>query len=161
MPAADPITGDLYVAFADRPGIAVVDARRGVVRSTIATPGTGNAAVAFDEALGEVLAVGNDGTARTYDRSGLPLGSLAGTEAPLACAFDPGMHTLACADSGGLTFARLRPNGPPAGAGHVALAGPAQPGFDARTWCSSNSSGLRNKFGRDALRHPQLSMSCW
>jgi DNA-binding beta-propeller fold protein YncE len=132
-PVADPVTGEVYIAFADRPGVAVVDPHRGVVRATIATPGAGNVAVAFDAALGELLVVGNGGTAGTYDRAGYPLGSVDLGRVPATCAFDPGTHALACGDSGGLTFARLQPGGPPAGAGSVPLGGSPQAAFDART----------------------------
>ena len=131
--AADPVTGELYVAFTDRPGIAVVDPRRGVVRTTIATAGSGNAAVVFDAALGELVAVGNAGRAAVYDRAGTPLGNLDMAASPAACDLDAGTEALVCADSGGLTFARLERGGPPAAGGRVPLAAPPQAAFDART----------------------------
>jgi hypothetical protein len=131
--AADPVTGELYVAFADRPGIAVVDPRRGAVRAILATAGAGNAAVAFDAALGELVAVASAGVTAVYDRAGTPLGSFALTAPPLACDLDAEEHRLVCADSGGLTFARLERGGAPADDGRVPLGGRPRAAFDART----------------------------
>lgn len=134
--ARDPVTGELYVSFAGRPRIAVVDPRRGAVRTAFATPGTGNASVAFDGVLGEVIAIGNDGAISAFDRAGTPLGTLPGDpDAPpaAACDLDPLAHALVCGDSGGLTFTRLDRAAAPSAAGRVALAGGARGAFDART----------------------------
>lgn len=132
--APDPVTHELYVEFADRPEIAIVDPVRGNVRAGFPTPGLlGNRIVRFDDALGQIIVIGGNGVLDVYDRAGTRLARLAVPEGAIACDLDTGDHVLACSDSTGVTFVQLRRDAAPNVIGSETLAGRALVALDAKT----------------------------
>jgi DNA-binding beta-propeller fold protein YncE len=137
VPAAfvpDPITHELYVEFADRPEIAIVDPVHGNVRAAFPTPGlVGNRIVRFDDALGQIVVIGANGILDVYDRAGTRRARIAVPAGSIACDLDTGDHVLACTGPGGLTFVQLQREGAPHISGTEALPGTALVALDAKT----------------------------
>jgi DNA-binding beta-propeller fold protein YncE len=131
--AGDPVTGEFYVGFADRPEIAVVDAAGSAVRTSFPAGGGAATAVRFDPGFGQVVVAGVSGNLSVYDRAGTPEGTVAVPDGTSACDLDAGDHLLACAGSGALTFVRLQRDGSPSVAGRVAEERPARAVLDPQT----------------------------
>jgi DNA-binding beta-propeller fold protein YncE len=130
----DPITHELYVEFADRPEIAIVDPVRGNVRAAFPTPGLlGNRVVSFDDALGQIVVTGSNGVLDVYDRAGTRSARLAVPEGIMACDLDTGDHVLACSNSSGVTFVQLQREGAPHIIGSEARAGTVLVALDSKT----------------------------
>lgn len=131
--AADPVTRELYTAFTDRPGIAVVDPQHATVRASFSTPGLpGDGIVRFDDALGQIVVLGGNGILDIYDRAGTRRARIT-VPAAAGCDLDTGIHVVACTGPGGLTFVQLRREAAPLLLGTSALAGPAVVALDAKT----------------------------
>jgi DNA-binding beta-propeller fold protein YncE len=132
--APDPVTGELYVEFSDRPEIAIVDPLRGTVRAAFPTPGLlGNRIVSFDDALGQIVIVGSNGILDVYDRAGTRRARVAVPTGAIACDLDTGDHVLACTDPAGLTFVQLQREAAPHIIGTAAPPGTALVALDATT----------------------------
>ena len=132
--AADPVTGEFYVGFADRAEIAIVDPRRRTVRATFPTPGlSGNYIVRFDDALGQIVVVGSNGLLDVYDRAGTRLARINVAAEVIECALDAGDHEMACTDPAGLTFVQLRRDAAPLMSRTATAPGTALVVFDAKT----------------------------
>ena len=130
----DPITHELYVEFADRQEIAIVDPVRGNVRAAFPTPGLlGNRVVSFDDALGQIVVTGSNGVLDVYDRAGTRSARLAVPEGIMACDLDTGDHVLACSNSSGVTFVQLQREGAPHIIGSEARAGMVLVALDSKT----------------------------
>ena len=130
----DPITHEFYTAFADRPQIAIVDPRSGTVRASFPTPGLlGNSIVRFDDALGQIVAIGSNGLLNVYDRAGTQRAHLSVPGGITGCDLDTGKHVLACTGRAGLTFVQLVREAAPQIIGTNALAGPALVALDPKT----------------------------
>lgn len=130
----DPVTREIYLTFADRPEVAIVDPVRGTVRATFPTPGLlGNGILRFDDALGQIVLVGNGGTLDVYDRAGTPRAHIAVPAGITACDLDTANHVLACTGPAGLTFVQLVREAEPAIIGTSALAPPALVALDSKT----------------------------
>ena len=131
--AVDPVTRELYVAE-DGPAIAVVDLKSAEIRSTFSTPGLpGNSIVRFDDALGQIVGVGSNGTLAIYDRAGTQRARIAVPPGLGACDLDAGTHVLDCTGASGVTFVRLRHEALPVVAGTVPLPGLAFAAGDVHT----------------------------
>jgi DNA-binding beta-propeller fold protein YncE len=144
----DPVTGEIYTAFADRPEIAIVDPRRGTVRASFPAPGVlGNRILRFDDALGQIVVVGSDGALDVYDRAGTRRARITVPAGIVACALDTGNHVLACSGAGGLTFVQLIGEAAPQIVGTGTPPGPALVALDAKTndavvvWSGVDGSG--------------------
>jgi DNA-binding beta-propeller fold protein YncE len=132
--APDPVTREMYVAFADHPAVAIVDAARGTVRATFPTPGLpGNSILRFDDALGQIVVTGRDGNLEIYDRAGTPRAHIAVPDGIAACDLDTRNHVLACTGSNGLTFVQLVREAEPAIIGTSPLPSPALVALDGKT----------------------------
>jgi DNA-binding beta-propeller fold protein YncE len=112
--APDPVTGELYVGFADRPEIAILDPLRGTVRAGFPTPGLlGNRYVRFDEGFGQIVVAGSNGLLDVYDRAGTRQGRIAVPAGIVACDLDSGDHVLACTEPNAVTFVQLQRDAAP------------------------------------------------
>jgi hypothetical protein len=130
----DPITHELYVEFADRPEIAIVDPVHGNVRATFPTPDLlGNRIVRFDDALGQIVVVGTNGVLDVYDRAGTRQARIAVPAGVSGCDLDTGDHVLACIAPGDLTFVQLQRAAAPHIIGTEATPGTAVVALDAKT----------------------------
>jgi DNA-binding beta-propeller fold protein YncE len=151
--AADPVTGEFYVAYRDRAEIAVVDPQRGAVRTSFPIAGSATSvAVAFDTNFGEIVVAEADGSVSTYDRAGTPVGSVAVPGGIAACDLDPGRSVFACVGSGGLTFVRLQHNAAPLLAATIPEDRPVRAAVDSLTHAtvvvSANADGGAAAVGR-------------
>jgi hypothetical protein len=137
IPAAmvpDPVTRELYVEFADRPEIAIVDPQHGNVLTAFATPGIpGNSVLRFDDALGQIVLTAGNGVLDTYDRAGTRRARVAVPAGISACDLDTGNHELACTGAGELTFVQLARDAEPHVVASEALVGAGAVAFDAKT----------------------------
>jgi DNA-binding beta-propeller fold protein YncE len=132
--APDPVTREMYLTFADRPAVAILDTVRGAVRATFPTPGLpGNSVLRFDDALGQIVVTGRDGNLDVYDRAGTPRAHLAVPDGIAACDLDTRNHVLACTGSSGLTFVQLAREAVPAIIGTAPLPSPALVALDGKT----------------------------
>ncbi len=130
----DPVTRELYAAFADRPEIAVLDPLRGTVRASFPTPGlTGNRILRFDPAFGQIVLAGGNGVLDVFDRAGTHRARISVPAGIAACDLDTGNHVLACTDPTGLTFVQLIREAEPQIIGANALTAPALVALDAKT----------------------------
>jgi DNA-binding beta-propeller fold protein YncE len=130
----DPITRELYVAFADRPEVAIVDPQSATVRSSFPTPGLlGRRVVRFDEALGQIVVTGGNGILDVYDRAGTRRFRIAVPDGVGACDLDTNSHVLACTGATFLTFVQLIREAAPQIMGTTELAGPALVTLDGKT----------------------------
>jgi hypothetical protein len=131
--APDPVTREIYAAFADRPEIAILDAR-GSVLGGFPTPGVPpNSVVRFDSAFGQIVVLGRNGVLDVYDRAGLRRDRIAVPAGSAACELDPGDHVLACTGPGGLTFVQLARQAAPQLIASREVAAPALVALDAKT----------------------------
>jgi DNA-binding beta-propeller fold protein YncE len=130
----DPITHELYVAFADQPEIAIVDPQSGTVRSTFPTPGlAGPRVLRFDDALGQIAVTGSNGVLDVYDRAGTPRFRMTVPAGIRACDLDTNSHVLACTGANFLTFVQLNREAAPQMIGTSPLPGPALVTLDGKT----------------------------
>jgi DNA-binding beta-propeller fold protein YncE len=130
----DPITRELYVDFADRPEIAVVDPQRGAVHIGFPTPGLpGKRVVRFDDALGQIVVVSGNGIMDVYDRAGTRRARITLPAGIGACDLDTGNHIVACTDPDGLTFVQLQREAAPHVIATAALGGIGPVAFDTKT----------------------------
>jgi DNA-binding beta-propeller fold protein YncE len=130
----DPVTHEIYLAFADRPEIAVVEPLRGIVRAAFPTPGLlGNGILRFDDALGQIVVTGSGGNLSVYDRAGTRRAHIAVPAGITGCDLDTANHVLACTGPGGLTFVQLVREAAPVTIGTGALALPALVALDSKT----------------------------
>jgi DNA-binding beta-propeller fold protein YncE len=130
----DPVTRELYLAFSDRPEVAILDPQRGNVRATFPTPGLlGNGILRFDDALGQIIVTGSGGKLNVFDRAGTLRSQIAVPAGITACDLDTANHVLACTGAGGLTFVQLVREAAPAIIGTSPLASPALVALDSKT----------------------------
>jgi len=131
---ADPVTRELYVAFADRPEISIVDPQSGTVRSSFPTPGLlGRRVLRFDEALGQIAVTGTNGILDIYDRAGTRRFRIAVPAGVGACDLDTNTHVLACTGPNFLIFVQLIREAAPQVLGTATVAGPALVALDGKT----------------------------
>jgi DNA-binding beta-propeller fold protein YncE len=131
---ADPVTRELYVAFADRPEIAIVDPQSGTVRSSFPTPGLlGRRVLRFDAALGQIAIAGSNGVLDVYDRAGTRRFRIAVPEGVGACDLDTNSHVLACTGPNFLIFIQLIREAVPQIIGTTAVPGPSLVALDGKT----------------------------
>ncbi len=136
VPAAlvpDPVTRELYVAFAGRPEIAVVDPARAVVRTGFAVPGVLGGVMRLDDTLGQIVIAGGNGVLDIYDRAGTRRARITVPAGIAACDLDTGDHVLACTGAAGLTFVQLQREAAPQIIGGAALPGPGLAALDGKT----------------------------
>jgi DNA-binding beta-propeller fold protein YncE len=132
--APDPVTHELYVEFADRPEIAIVDPARGNVRTAFPTPGLlGNRIVRFDDAFGQIAVTGSNGVLDVYDRAGTRRGRGTVPTGLGGCDVDAGDHVLACSGPAGVTFVQLVRDAPPQIIASVAIPGTVLVALDSKT----------------------------
>jgi DNA-binding beta-propeller fold protein YncE len=132
--APDPVTRELYVEFADRPEVAILDPVRGTVRAAFPTPGLlGERIVRFDDAFGQIVVIGSNGLLDVYDRAGTRQARITVPAGTVACDLDTGDHVLACSGPAGLTFVQLQREGAPLIAGTAAPPGTALVALDGKT----------------------------
>ncbi len=130
----DPVTHELYAAFADRPEVAILNPQTGAVRASFPTPGLlGKRLLRFDEALGQIAVVGANGVLDIYDRAGTRRWQIDVPSGIRACDLDTGSHVLACTGSGGLTFVQLVRESAPQIIGTKTQPGPALVALDGKT----------------------------
>ena len=131
---SDPITRELYVAFADRPEIAIVEPQSGTVRSSFPTPGLlGRRVLRFDDALGQIVVTGSNGILDVYDRAGTRRFRIAVPAGVGACDLDTDSHVLACTTANSLIFVQLIREAAPQLIGTAAVGGPALVTLDGKT----------------------------
>jgi hypothetical protein len=132
--APDPITHELYVEFADRPEVAIIDPVHGNIRTAFPTPGLlGTRIARFDDALGQIVVTGSNGILDVYDRAGTRRARLAVPEGIFACDLDTGDHVVACSGQSGVTFVQLQREAAPHIIGTAAPAGTALAALDPKT----------------------------
>ena len=131
---ADPVTREFYVAFSDRPEIAILDPVRGTVRAAFPAPGLpGNGILRFDDALGQIVVTGSGGNLSIYDRAGTRRAHVALPAGITGCDLDTVNHVLACTGPSGLTFVQLVREAAPIIVGTSPLAMPALVALDSKT----------------------------
>ena len=131
---ADPVTRELYVAFADQPEIAIVDPQSGAVHTSFPTPGLlGRRVLSFDEALGQIAITGSNGVLDIYDRAGTQRFRITVPEGIDACDLDPNSHVLACTGANFILFIQLVREATPQIMGITTVAGPALVALDGKT----------------------------
>jgi DNA-binding beta-propeller fold protein YncE len=131
---ADPVTRELYVAFADQPEIAIVDPQSGAVHTSFPTPGlVGRRVLSFDEALGQIAITGSNGVLDIYDRAGTQRFRITVPEGIDACDLDPNSHVLACTGQDFLTFIQLVREAVPQIMGTTRVPGAPLAALDAKT----------------------------
>jgi DNA-binding beta-propeller fold protein YncE len=130
----DPITHELYVTFADRPEIAIVDPQSGTERSSFPTTGLAAPRVLrFDDALGQIAVTGSNGVLAIYDRAGTQRFRATVPAGIGACDLDTSSHVLACTGANFLTFVQLIREAAPQMIGTAPLPGPALVTLDGKT----------------------------
>jgi DNA-binding beta-propeller fold protein YncE len=130
----DPVTHELYIAFADHEEVAVVDPLRGTVRASFRAPALPDGGVMrLDDALGQIVVVRADGKLNVFDRAGTARWSIEVPAGITACDLDTGDHVLACTGSDRLTFVQLIREAPPVRIATSALPSPALVALDSKT----------------------------
>jgi hypothetical protein len=130
----DPVTHELYLAFADHEEVAILDPVRGTVRASFPAPALPDGGVMrLDDALGQIIVVRGDGKLNVFDRAGTPRWSIEVPVGITGCDLDTGDHVLACTGKSGLTFVQLAREVPPVVISTSTLPAPAVVALDRKT----------------------------
>jgi hypothetical protein len=130
----DPVTHELYLAFADHAEVAILDPVRGTVRASFPAPALPDRGVMrLDDGLGQLVVVRDDGKMNVFDRAGTPRWSIEVPVGITACDLDTGDHVLACTGNAQLTFVQLIREAPPVRISTSTLPSPGVVALDRKT----------------------------